>query len=61
MKPNPMRFQCDWYGKSILGLSESHNAMRSMMALALAFGNISVFPALLSLDWLVLERMSHSL
>lgn len=44
------RFQCDWFAKSVLGLTTSQHAMRSLMTLALTFGNVSIFPALLSLD-----------
>ena len=51
MKPNPMRFQCDWFAKSILGLSTEQQTMRSMMTLALAFGNFSVFTGMMALDW----------
>ena len=51
MKPNPMRFQCDWFAKSILGLTTEQQTMRSMMTLALAFGNFSVFTGMMALDW----------
>ena len=37
MKPNPMRFQCDFYQKSILGIPTNLAVMRSLMCLALTF------------------------
>ena len=46
-----MRFQCDWFAKSILGLTTEQQTMRSMMTLALAFGNFSVFTGMMALDW----------
>ena len=56
MKPNPMRFQCDWFAKSILGLTTEQQTMRSMMTLALAFGNFSVFTGMMALDWKRFQR-----
>ena len=59
IKPNPMRFQCDQYQKSILGLPQNLQIMRAMCTLALTFGCISIYPALFALDRVTLPGLSR--
>ena len=59
IKPNPMRFQCDQYQLSILGLPQSLQIMRALACLALAFCCVSIFPALLSLDCVNMPGLSR--
>jgi len=59
IKPNPMRFQCDQYQLSILGLPSNLQIMRALCTLTIVFCCFSIFPALFSLDCVTMPGLSR--